>query len=354
MKINKILTMLFSLAIAIGFVGCSDDDAILPMLDTPEVSLTGSTFKSLSFEWDKVENALQYGYQLVDADEAAVASGVVKKTSVKISGLKADSEYTLRVWPFAGLNVNYSTPPAVEISAKTEPIIKLGTPTVSVAFDGNKTVISWTRVDNAETYAYTLFKDGEQIRKGEPSSLTLTLRNLEEGSYTFNIQAKTTEEGFSNGDIVSETFRIGEEKPDTWTVTGIYQNDFTGDYYDVTLTKNEDGTYTIAKFWGYDGYDLVFDVDDDGYVTFTNAVTEAGYNNYKWIWASEETALWVYVVTGDPDYSPMFNGDESGGDFWFGYYDDNNDWEVDYMSWGDVNSRSSWHDALNKKQGPRR
>ena len=122
MKINKILTMLFSLAIAIGFVGCSDDDATLPMLETPEVSLIGSTFKSLSFEWDKVENALQYGYQLVDADEAAVASGVVKETSVKISDLKADTEYTLRVWPFAGLNVNYSTPPAVEISAKTEHI----------------------------------------------------------------------------------------------------------------------------------------------------------------------------------------------------------------------------------------
>lgn len=347
MKKYKMFGMLLSLMLAAGISSCSDDDALPELLQPESLENTKATYNSLTFEWTPVEGAIQYGYQLVTVDKTPVASGVIQATKVKISDLADDTEYILRVWPFAGLGVNYNTPAAMEVSGHTAAIIKLGTPTVTISFNGNTTVFEWGAVENAESYAWTLFKDSERIAGGNTQNVKIQRRNLEDGEYVFTLQATTTKGGYSNGDVVTETFRVGEVQPETWSVTGIYQCDKTGDYYDVTLTKNEDGTYTIEKFWGYDGYNLTFEVDDEGYAILDVPPVE-GYKSYAWLWASEEDPLWVYIKTGNSDYSPMFSGDKDGGEFWFGYFwyggsdEEAEDWWEDYLSWGDTGTRSSW------------
>ncbi|MDE5976513.1 MAG: hypothetical protein K2G69_08185, partial [Muribaculaceae bacterium] len=317
-------------------------------------------YNSLSFEWEPVKGAIQYGYQLVTEEGLPVAADVIQATKIKISDLQDDTEYTLRVWPFAGVGVNYNTPAAVEITGRTAAIIKLGNPVVTVTMSGNTTKFSWAAVENAEKYTWELFKDSERIAGGSTANVEVSRRNLAEGEYVFTVQATTEKGGYSNGDVVTETFRIGEVEPDTWSVVGTYQCDKTGDYYDVTLTKNEDGTYTIEKFWGYAGYNLTFEVDDDGFAKLDVPPVE-GYTNYAWLWASEDDPLWVYVKTGNEDYSPMFSGDKDSGEFWFGYYwyggtdEEADEWWFDYLSWGDTGTRSSWsRPEKPAKQGPGR
>lgn len=119
MKKIRIFAMLLSLACATGFVACDDDEDVKQALQTPSVSDTFSDYQSLDFKWDAVDNTIQYGYKLYSSDDMVVEAGVTKGTEIRFTGLQPASTYKLLVWAFAGLDTDYSTSPAAELTATT-------------------------------------------------------------------------------------------------------------------------------------------------------------------------------------------------------------------------------------------
>ena len=61
MKHTKTLAMLLSLALAGGLTACDSDDDLRQALSQPDVAQSGASYQSLSFSWEKVDNAVQYG-----------------------------------------------------------------------------------------------------------------------------------------------------------------------------------------------------------------------------------------------------------------------------------------------------
>ena len=80
MKHTKTLAMLLSLALAGGFTACDSDDDLRQALSQPNVAQNDASYQSLSFSWEKVDNAVQYGYRLIAPNGRAVKSDVTKKT----------------------------------------------------------------------------------------------------------------------------------------------------------------------------------------------------------------------------------------------------------------------------------
>ena len=88
MKLNKIIRLLAIIALATAMPSCSDEDALATALDTTQGETEKVTYNSLTFEWDKVEGATQYGYELYDNNGLLVVRSVTGKNSVTIGDLQ--------------------------------------------------------------------------------------------------------------------------------------------------------------------------------------------------------------------------------------------------------------------------
>ncbi len=291
MKLNSILPIALFTLIAAGFTSCSDDDTVLQELNSPSVSTTLQTFNSLTFEWDKVENAVQYGYQLLDPSGNVVSTGTTTATTATLTDLQYATTYTLNVWAFAAMNSDFTTAPTVTLTATTAPLTKLATPTVSLATSGSTNTFSWEAVDHAESYTYEVSLDGEVIRTASITSTSIAIRGLEKGDYKFHVKATTTEEGFENGDY-SEGIDFSVERMIAWQVTGTYYSYSLNKSWDAVMVAYDDGSYTIQAWYGVEGYNLDFSInksDADGSFQVLNGT----YDDNTWLYG---------VPTGLSDY----------------------------------------------------
>lgn len=294
------------------FGACSDDEQ--QPLGNPTVEATDATYESLSFSWQPIANAVQYGYRLSDPAGEAVEAGVSQKTSVSFSGLQPATTYTLEVWAFAAMDGDYSTPPAAVLTATTNALVKLGTPDVTVDINGADIKISWEKVENAESYNFSIVDaDGNVVKEGGTVKTTYKMSSLVPGEYTLTVEAKTKKGGFENSDPCVKTFTIG--LVELWRANGTYSSADLEDSWYATIVAYNDKSYSILAFYGAEGYNLDFTVDTsnkDDMFSFVNGEEVTVKRNKYW---RVDTGIEYpeYILSKPWDNNCKFKGTSKSG-----------------------------------------
>jgi hypothetical protein len=83
----------------------------------------------------------------------------------------------------------------------------------------------------------------------------------------------------------------------------------------ATIHLNEDGSYTLPGWYGYEGYDFHFTLDGNNYIVLSS--DEYYYDSGTWYWwiptgPTDNDGTWIYVAGG------------------FGQWDNTGIWFYDY------------------------
>lgn len=258
MKHTKTLAILLSLAMATLFSACNENEDLKQALSSPTVAQENANYQSLSFSWNKIDNAVQYGYRLIDPNGRVVNADVTQKTSVIFNGLKPSTTYTLEVWALAGMDSNYSTPPAVTLTATTDGLVQLSTPVVTSSSDNGLTFL-WEGVPNAMEYSY-IVKDAEEgiVAAGTTENTYVQLMGLPNGEYLISVTA-LGHDGYSDSATASATGSVLISE--LYRVEGIYHSAELDSSWSATMVAYSDNTYSILSFYGVDGYNFDFTVN---------------------------------------------------------------------------------------------
>ena len=135
-----------------------------------------------------------------------------------------------------------------------------------------------------------------------------------------------------DGNYISEGYydmTWGMPEVSTWSAEGTFEAG--GTQWNATIEANADGTYTIKKWWGNEGYDLHFSVAEDGSMTLLDVEED------DWYWyAPMDASSYAYL------YKPMdgesyanFEGDSNGGSLYV--YDYTNGYVT--FTWGAAESK---------------
>ncbi len=347
MKHNKIFASLICMACAIGFYSCSDDDGPKPTLQNPVVSETAAAYNSLTFEWSAVENAVQYGYQLYDPENIAVKAGVTHDKTVTLTGLKPATTYTLKVWAFSSMDGDYSTPAAVELTATTDPLIKLASPAnlALTTENGYNYTASWDAVDNATIYICNVRDtEGSLAMTDTITTTTLDIKNLETGEYTFYVFA-AAHDGYDLSDTVSESFYVEQPEAPIYTVKGTYYSFSLDSSWSANMEAYSDGSYIIRAYYGVEGYDLNFRINEndpsDMFEILNGEMVQDPSNGY-WTWDTPTGLSNPSMLKSYPWYNySYFDGNQTEGEVGIGCYDSSWNWGYDTFTWGGSGSDSS-------------
>jgi hypothetical protein len=291
---------------------CSDDDDDLTQLSSPTGSeATDATATSLTFNWNKMSNVIQYGYTLKDADGNTLATGVTSAHTMAFTGLQPRSTYTLEVTAFAAVGSDYSNSEPLVLTGATLSYIQLEAPVVS-AEAAARSVISWEAVDHADTYAYSYVKDGKTITGettdtsvaidflplDQPTTISITAESLGDDLYTPSVAGtvdvtRTREvKSYVTGEFLDNT---------TYEGTGVLRK----------LTYYTDGSYVVSAWYGTEGYDLEFIVPDP--ISGTPIVNATYDSGYYCVPASAGSNIWIYT---DGGYGALY-GDMNDGGLYF-------------------------------------
>jgi hypothetical protein len=304
---------------------CSDDDDDLTQLSSPTGSEAAeATATSLTFSWNKMSNVIQYGYTLKDADGNALVTDVTTAHTVTFSGLQPRSTYTLEVTAYAAVGSEYSNSQPLVLTGSTLSYIQLEAPTVS-AEAAARSVISWTAVDHADTYAYSYVKDGETIT-GETTDTSIEVDFLPlDEAVTVSVYAESLGDDLYT---VSEagSVDVTRTREAVSTVNAGMLDGVTYESLGInrTLTYYSDGSYVISAWYGTEGYDLEFIVPD---AETGQPIVNATYlSNYYGVPASADLTVWIYT---DGGYGALYGNYMQGGL----YFWDSNAGSTYYMEW---------------------
>ncbi len=334
MKINKIIRVLAIVALFGAMTSCNDDE-VLTALETSQGETEKVTYNSITFEWDKVAGATQYGYELYDNNDLLVIRSVTNKNSITIGDLQPATEYTLKVWSYAALGSEYTTSKTFELKATTTALKAIGAPILECNLQGGKYVVSWKSVANATEYYYILTNSsGVTVKSGTETSRTLTFSNLEIGDYTISVKALSSKGGYeSEGEYSTLDFTV--EEIFLWKAEGTYWSELLGQSWTATIVCYGDNNYAIQGWYGVEGYDLDFKVD---YSDPEDTFSLTGDYDY-------DSSSYTYLVpTGRKDISTayvyqwwnysLFSGSQSGGSVKVYLWSDNaNDYVTDVFTW---------------------
>lgn len=335
MKLNRIFAIVMGIVVCGAFPSCDDDSEATP-LDNPEVSNDVATVSSLTFSWDAVEGAVQYAYELYDPEEKLVDGDVTVSTTVTFTGLEDNTTYTLKVWAFSAYGSERTTSPVAVLTATTGEIVQLAAPAPTVVTDGAVVIVSWNEVANAGSYVYSYTIDGGVV--SESTTLTsVRLSGLPVGEYTFSVYAKSDSEAYSDSEPASVVF--SRMRVALWDKEGSYYSSYYKSFWDARIVSYDDGSYVIEKWYGYDGYDLEFSVNDDKTIEILNSTAymdNYGYMNVPTGIPGYDLPLWPYYdETYGFGYS-SFSGNSAGGSMYVlnGWTDSGDDDCYDRFSWG--------------------
>lgn len=329
MKSKFSYILIFSALMGAAIVGCDQNEDILKTsLQAPNTSLDSKSYNKLTFSWEKVANAIQYGYVLTNPSGKVIGEGTTVQTSASFSGLLPNTEYTLKVWAFPSLQSDYSSSPSFTLSGTTDPLKKVSAPQPEACQNGPKVVVSWEAVTEASSYIYSL--SGPGINEEDPIETTeteLSFSNLEEGVYTFTIYACCTTGGYETKSATSTiSFEYIPQK--NWramgTITYQYYND--GTQIPGVLAYDDDTkTYTLEGWCGVEGYDFSFKVNSDG-MSVVGVDMNSNYCYPVPTGLEDPSEFYVYTYY---NYS-SFEGDKNAGEIWICIYDA--DWNGDYIA----------------------
>lgn len=308
------LAGIFLLSALCVLSSCKDDDTVLTPLPAPEAGLYQATVSSLTFYWDKVANATQYAYELLDPEGEKVSGGVTEGTVAVLTGLKDNTDYKFTVWAYGPFEGDYSKSPVAEISGTTPAIVQLATPKLTVLVNGGA-VATWDEVPNATHYVLTISINGGKESSWDITGTEIMIGNLSTGTYTVTLKAVSDDEAFSDSELATATFVI--EKKEAWRVDGTF-DDGAGNNWPVTMIVWNNGTYTLKDWYNVEGYDLEFSVNDDTSINILNYYEP--YLPNIWVEAGfEEDNGWIQLYTAD-GYSSFAGSKSEGGSVWFYSY----------------------------------
>lgn len=338
MKFNNIIRLFAAMAVVCSLSSCSDDDVDTPLTDTGEVVNSGTTYDSLSFEWDKIGGATQYGYELLDNNDELVYRDVTSITSATIGSLMPSTEYTLRVWGYAAIGSGHIASEPIIIKATTDPLKTLSAPRLSSSQAEVTNTVSWTRVTGATEYEYTLANAaGEQVDFGTVTSRNVTFTHLDNGTYTVTVKALSTTPGYeAAGESATLNFTVNIVP--VWSAEGTYKSAVLGKSWDATIVCYGGGHYSILNWYGINGYNFDFYTDDadpdDMFQIYTYYTYDSETGNYAIpTGRSDIGSLYVYPwynyssiegtkYKGSASFYVYLNGDYVSDTFtWKGVYD---------------------------------
>ena len=312
------------LALPIAFTGCSQDDPFefddkgKESIDTPSLVQSTMTVSQLTFEWNEVEGAVQYAYELRDPQEELVSGNVTTSTTATFTGLKDNTIYTLNVWALTALNSEKKGAPVASLKAKTDEIIQLSAPQLASGKGNGGVLISWTAIEHAASYSYVVYDDqGKKKKEGSVTESQVLLGGLAIGTYTIEVTAVSDQEAYSNSEVATLTFN--RERLELWRRTGTYESASNGKFT-ADIVSYDDGSYAIEAPYGEAGYAINFSVDpESSEITIQNGDYADGYVSFN-----VSSNYWLYSYTAG-GYS-SFSGDRSSGEVWFFTfcYDNNN------------------------------
>lgn len=263
MKIKNILAALALAMLIPATIGCSDDKDLIPLSSTTGETKDGA-YNTLTFRWDKVEGAVQYSYQLAEtATGKVLTTDVTPFTTATFNGLEPDTEYTLTVYAYAALGGDKTTSEPIVITGRTADLTDLATPVPTMSREVNTVIINWETVAGTVDYEWTLTAaDGTVVKQDETYVNYATITGLEDGNYTFTVVARTNAEGYRNSQPGSVEFEFVREHEEIWYTDGTYTSALTGTSWTAKLIAYDDNSYTIVAWYGQEGYDFSFTLDE--------------------------------------------------------------------------------------------
>jgi len=307
------MVAVFSLA------ACSSDDGnkLREGLMQNGIALSSSTVSSLTFTWKTVDNAVQYGYRLLDADGEVVSGGVTTGTTASFTDLYDDTDYTFELTSFAKYNGDYSNGEAQKVSVKTDKIVPLEAPVLTPEVNYEKISVSWDAVENADKY-YVKVTNSEGTEECDTIIETSYSFTGTVGlTYTISVSADTEAEAFSQSEWATVEGLVPEKTPRTeiWRVTGtmddqaIYKTKYT-----KTMIAYDDGTYVIQDFlYNGSGCDLQFKIDSNNTLTIENGTYDSSSGYYQvpyCVYEGESYYCYIYPWYNSAFYYSYFNKDE--------------------------------------------
>lgn len=262
MKLYKYIGLL-GVAFLMGTaVGCSDDKDVVP-LDKSEMAVENAAYNTLTFEWGRVDGARQYSYEFRRSDsEDIIEIGLTKDNKATFTGLDPDTEYTLTVLAYAAINSDNTTSEPIVLTARTSPLEPIEAPVLRWSREVNTVIISWDAVEGARTYEYSFVDaDGNEIGSGTTFDTSVSFAKMQDGEYTFNIVAQTIAGGRTDSEESSMTFEFKRVREELWSIEGTYTSALLDKTWKATLVSYDDNSYTILNWYGVEGYDLEFTID---------------------------------------------------------------------------------------------
>lgn len=262
MKLHKFIGLLGAALFISAMTGCSDDDSVTP-LDKSDMIVDDATYSSLTFRWGKVDGARQYSYQFAKSGSSNILeTGLTKDNHISFTGLDHDTEYTLTVLAYAAVNSDHTTSEPIVLSARTTDLTTLESPQPAWLREANTVIVQWQAVDGARDYSYTLTDaDGNEIDSGSTYDTSVNFTQFATGQYTFSLVAQTTQEGYRNSAPAQISIDFTREREELWRTAGKYTSALLNDTWDATLVAYDDNSYTLLAWYGTDGYNLEFSVD---------------------------------------------------------------------------------------------
>lgn len=264
MKLHKYLGMALCACLFAAVSACSDDDVTPVPLDKPVGEVTNVSYNTLTFKWNKVAGATQYGYRLLDDLGREIKADVTVSTTATFTGLRPNTPYTLRVWAYAPYGGANSTSPEQVIEMRTDDLTQIEAPVITVSRSGAAYIITWPGQEGASGYQVTVTDaDGKVASQGEgyaneDGTWTYSVSGLAAGTYTAAVTS-VPEEGY-RGASASVEFVV--TRVAKWTVEGTYTSAETGRSWTARLAFYGDGEYSILNWYGVEGYDLSFVIDE--------------------------------------------------------------------------------------------
>lgn len=256
MKLYKLFTICAACSLAL-LGACSDDDAKTPLPSIKGESADVS-YTSITFAWDKVAGATQYGYELYETEEEVSESGVTHDTSVAFSNLSPATEYTLKVWAYAAVDSEQTTSEPLVLKATTLTAMPLGKPQLQVSLQGRYATVTWASIANADEYEYLLTCNGEEVEDGSTESCELSLPALDPGVYTLTVTAVSESDAYLDGESVKDISIVANEE---WRVSGTYTSALLKASWTATMVAYSDDSYEIIDWYSTDGRNLNFFID---------------------------------------------------------------------------------------------
>lgn len=263
MKRYKIFGLLAAAMVAAVSWSCDDDDELAPLAKS-DISAADVSYNSLTFNWGKVKDARQYSYQLVQtATERIITTGITKDTSVSFFDLTHDTEYTLTVLAYAAIESSYTTSDPIVLTARTNDLITLPTPVLSWSREVNTIIATWNAVDGARDYVYSLSDaDGKSLASGSTYDTYVSFSDMQTGAYTLTVTAECAYAGFRDSQPATMAIDFVRLRQEIWRAAGTYNSVLLGSSWNADLVAYDDDTYELLSWYGADGYNFGFSLDE--------------------------------------------------------------------------------------------